>query len=72
MLARLSASEPAKDLILVHTVQLKQMIIAQIRRMVSSGISYVRALQYTQRKPHLKKLMMMKMIIITEKPFTSK
>ena len=35
-----SANEPAKDLILVHTVQLKPIIKAQISgRMVSSGIS---------------------------------
>ena len=35
-----SANEPAKDLILVHTVQLKQMIKTQISgRMLSSGIS---------------------------------
>ena len=34
-----SANEPAKDLILVHTVQLKQMIKAHFSgRMVSSGI----------------------------------
>ena len=37
-----SANEPAKDLILVHTVQLKPKIKAQISgRMVSSGISDV-------------------------------
>ena len=37
-----SANEPAKDLILVHTVQLKPMIKAHISgRMVSSGISDV-------------------------------
>ena len=37
-----SANEPAKDLILVHTVELKPMIKAQISgRMVSSGISNV-------------------------------
>ena len=37
-----SAYEPAKDLILVHTVQLKLMIKAQISgRTVSSGISDV-------------------------------
>ena len=37
-----SANEPAKDLILVHTVQLKPMIKAQISgKMVSSGISDV-------------------------------
>ena len=37
-----SANEPAKDLILVRTVQLKPMIKAQMSgRMVSSGISDV-------------------------------
>ena len=37
-----SANEPAKDLILVHTIQLKPMIKAQISgRMVSNGISDV-------------------------------
>ena len=37
-----SANEPAKDLILVHTVQLKLMIKAHFSgRMVSSGISDV-------------------------------
>ena len=37
-----SANEPAKNLILVHTVQLKPIIKAQISgRMVSSGISDV-------------------------------
>ena len=37
-----SANEPAKDLILVHTIQLKPMIKAQISgRMLSSGISDV-------------------------------
>ena len=36
-----SANEPAKDLILVHTVQLKPMIKAQISgRMVSSDIPF--------------------------------
>ena len=35
-----SANEQAKDVILVHTVQLKPMIKAQIsRRMISSGIN---------------------------------
>ena len=35
-----SVNEPAKDLIVVHTAQLKPMIKAQITgRMVSSGIS---------------------------------
>ena len=37
-----SANEPAKDLIIVQTVQLKPMIKAHFsRRMVSSGISDV-------------------------------
>ena len=37
-----SANEPAQDLILVHTVQLKPIIIAQISgKFVSSGISDV-------------------------------
>ena len=37
----LLANEPAKDLILVHTVQLKPMIKAFSGSMVSSGISDV-------------------------------
>ena len=38
-----SANEPAKDFLLVYTVQLKPMIKAKISgRMVSSGISDVR------------------------------
>ena len=37
-----SANEPAKDLVLVHTVKLKPMIKAQISgRIVSSGISEI-------------------------------
>ena len=59
-------SQPT-DLIIVHTVQLKPMIKAQIsERMVSSGISDVAATSAFSEKTHLKKLMMMmmKMIII--------
>ena len=68
-----SANEPAKDLILVHTVQLKPMIKAQLSgRMVSSGINDVAFASEYSEKTRLKKLMMMKLIIITEKPFTSK
>ena len=60
-----SANEPAKDLISVHTVQLKPMITAQISgRMVSSGKSYVVFSSVYSEKTRLKKLMMMKMIII--------
>ena len=60
-----SANEPSKDLILVHTVQLKPMIKSQISgRMVSSGISDVASASVHSEKPRLKKLMLMKMIII--------
>ena len=69
-----SANDPAKDLILIHTVQLQPMIKAQISgRMVSSGISDVAFISVQSEKTHLKKCMMiMIIIIITEKPFTSK
>ena len=67
-----SANEPAKDLILALTVQLKPMIKAQISeewyleisgRMVSSGIIDVAFASVYLEKIRLKKLMMMKMII---------
>ena len=61
-----SATEPDKDLILVHTVQLKPMIKAQISgRTVSSGNSDVAFASVYFEKTRLKKLvmMMMKMII---------
>ena len=70
-----SANEPAKDLILVHTVVLKPMIKAHFSgRMVSSGISDVAFASVHSEKTRLKKLMVRIMIIIevTEKPFTSK
>ena len=56
----------SKDLILVYTVQLTPMIKAHSSgRMVSNGISdAVIASEYSE-KTHLKKLMMMIMIIIT-------
>ena len=58
-----SASEPTKDLILVHTVQLKPMIKAQISgRMVCSGTSDVVFTSVYSEKTRLKKLMK---IIIT-------
>ena len=64
----LSANEPTKDLILVHRVQLKPMIIALISgRMVSSGINDVAFASVYSEKTRLKKLMMMNMIINTEK-----
>ena len=60
-----SANEPAKYLILVHTVQLKSMIKAQISEItVSNGISNVATASVHYEKIHPKKLMMMKMIII--------
>ena len=53
-----SANEPAKDLILVHTVQLKSMIKAQISgRMVPSGIGDVVTASVYSEKTCLKKLM---------------
>ena len=60
-----SANEPTKDLSLVHTVQLKPMIKAQISgRMVSSGISDVAIASVHSEKSCLKKLIMI-IIIIT-------
>ena len=60
-----SANEPAKDLILVHTIQLKPMIKAQISgRMVSSGIRFTSV--YSE-KTRLKKLMIIIIIIIMNK-----
>ena len=58
---------------LIFSPQLKPMIKAHLSgRMVSSGISDVAFASVHSEKTHLKKLMMMKIIIITEKPFTSK
>ena len=52
-----SANEPAKDLILVHKVQLKPMIKAQISgRMRSSGISDVVTASVLSEKTGLNKL----------------
>ena len=54
-----SANEPAKDLILVHTVQLKPMIKAQISGiMVSSGITNAAIASVYSEKTRLKKLIM--------------
>ena len=54
-----SANEPAKELILVHTVQLKPMIKAQISgRIVFSGISDVAIASLHSEKTRLKKCMM--------------
>ena len=76
-----SVNKPVKDLSFVHTApqfvhtaQLKPMIKAQISgRKASSCIIDVAIASVNSEKTHLKKLMMMKMIIIiTEKSFTSK
>ena len=58
-----SANEPAKDLILVHTIQLKPMIKAHFSgRMVSSGISNVALASVYSEKTRLKKLLIMVII----------
>ena len=63
-----SAKEPAKDLILVHTVQLNPMIKAQIsRRMESSCISDAVATSVNSEKTRLKKLIKIIIIIIMNK-----
>ena len=52
-----SANEPAKDLILFHTVQLKPIIKAQFSgRTVSSGINDVAIASVHSEKTHFKKL----------------
>ena len=60
-----SANEPAKDLIVVHSVQLKPVINAQITgKLVSSGTNDVAITSVHSEKTHLKKLIMI-IIIIT-------
>ena len=58
-----STNEQAKDVVLVHTVQLKPMITAQIR-MISSGISDVAITSVYFEKTCLKKLTMIIIIIM--------
>ena len=59
-----SANEPSRDLILVHTVQLKPMIKTQIsRRMASSGIGNVVTASVYSEKTCLKKLMKIIMLL---------
>ena len=54
-----SANEQTKDVVLVHTVQLKQIIKAQISgRMISSGISDVAIASLYTEKTHLKTIIM--------------
>ena len=62
-----SANEPAKDIILVHTVQLKPMIKARFSgRMFSSGISDVVISSVHSEKTRLKKSMRMIIIIMNK------
>ena len=54
-----SGMEPAKGLILVHTVQLKPMLKSHSsQRIVSGGISNVVIASVHYEKTHLKQLMM--------------
>ena len=63
-----SANEPAKDLILVHTVQVKPIIKAQISgKMASNGISDVAIVSVHSEKSYLKKLTMIIIIRINYK-----
>ena len=60
-----SANEQAKDVVLVHTVQLKLMIKAQISgRMISSDIRDVEITSVYFEKTRLKKVIMI-IIVIT-------
>ena len=60
-----SANEQAKDVVLVHTVQLKPIIKAQISgRMTSSGISDVAIASVYSEKTRLKKIFMIIIIIM--------
>ena len=59
-----SANEQAKDVDLVHTVQLKPMIKAQISgKMISSGISDVTIASVYSEKTRLKKMIMIIIIM---------
>ena len=63
-----SANEPVKDLILVHTVQLKLMIKAHSSgRMASSGIIAVAITSVYSEETRLKKLMMMRIMITSNR-----
>ena len=58
---------------MLPTVKLKPIIIAQISgKLVTSGISDVAIAPVHYEKTHLKKLIMIIVTIITEKPLTSK
>ena len=60
-------------LTLVHTEKLKPMIKGTISgRMLSSGICHIAFAPVYSEKTHLEKCWIMIIIIITEKPFTSR
>ena len=60
-----SANKPAKDLILVHKVELNPIMKAQISgRMVSSGMSDVAIASLHPEKTRLKKCMVITIIFI--------
>ena len=59
-----SANEPAKDLTLVHTIQLKPMIKHISQEEWSCGVSDETFASVYSEKTRPNKLMMMKMIII--------
>ena len=68
-----SDNEQAKYFILDNTIQLKPMIKAQISaKLVSSGTRDVAITSVHSEKTRLIQLLVMILIIITEKPFTSK
>ena len=65
-------NEPTRASFLVHTVKLKPIIKAQISgKLVTSSISDVAIASVHSEKTRLKKIIMI-IIIITEKLFTSK
>ena len=67
-----SANEPAKDLILDHTAQLKPMIKAQISgRMASSSISGVVTASVNLEKTLLKKRLSLAIIIMNKSQETT-
>ena len=60
-----SANEPTKNVVLVHTVELKPMINVQIsEKMIPSGISDVAIASVYLEKTRLKKLIIITIIII--------
>ena len=68
-----SVNEPTRASFSVHTVKQKPVIKAQIPgKLVTSGISDAAKVSVHSEKTRLKKMIKIIIIIITEKPFTSK